>query len=345
MNQNSLNQIPQPLLAWYYQNARTLPWRDNPMPYYVWISEIMLQQTRVEAVKPYFQRFIESLPDIQSLATVDDEKLMKLWEGLGYYNRARNLKKAAQIVMEQYNGELPADYEELCSLPGIGPYTAGAVASIAFHISVPAVDGNVLRVISRVLGSKQNISDLKVKREMEQQLLAVLPDDVSSFNQALMELGAVICIPNGAPKCAECPLNHICIAHKKGIELEIPVKLKKKASKVESLTVFIVKYQDKIAIQKRTQKGVLNDMWQLPNCSEILSTKQVEQQIKEWGIVPLSIRSKTKAKHIFTHIEWHMTAYFIETYQVDNNTQFEWVSVEELENEYALPTAFKKLLP
>jgi A/G-specific adenine glycosylase len=344
MNQNILSQISKPLLDWYYQNARSLPWRDNPKPYYVWISEIMLQQTRVEAVKPYFQRFIAEIPNVKALSLIDDEKLMKLWEGLGYYNRARNLKKAAQILVEKYNGELPAQYELLCELPGIGPYTAGAIASIAFYIPVPAVDGNVLRVISRVLGSKENISDTKVKRNMEESLQKILPEDVSSFNQALMELGAMICLPNGAPKCKRCPLNEICIAHQKGIVHEIPVKLKKNARKAENLTVFIIQFQDKIAIQKRTQSGVLNNLWQLPNCNGKLTAKQIETQLNEWGIITLSVRSKSKAKHIFTHIEWNMTAYVIEAYDVKTKNSFEWVTFEQLENEYALPTAFKKLL-
>ncbi|WMJ23315.1 A/G-specific adenine glycosylase [Paludicola sp. MB14-C6] len=344
MNTNTLKQISNPLLKWYYQNARILPWRDNPMPYYVWISEIMLQQTRVEAVKPYFIRFIESLSDVKSLACVDDEKLMKLWEGLGYYNRARNLKKAAQIIVEQYNGELPAQYDKLCELPGIGPYTAGAIASIAFHLPVPAVDGNVLRVISRVLGSKKNISELKVKQEMQQKIQEMLPEDVSGFNQALMELGAIICIPNGAPKCDICPLNEICNANQRGIQLKIPIKSKKNARKVENLTVLIIQYHDKIGIRKRIQKGVLFDLWELPNVNKKLTMQQIETQLKEWGITPLSIRSQSNAKHIFTHIEWHMNAYYIETYDVENINLFEWVTIQQLSQDYALPTAFKKLL-
>ena len=203
-----LGEIPKPLLKWYDENRRILPWREEPTPYRVWVSEIMLQQTRVEAVKPYFERFMKALPDIQALAEAEEETLLKLWEGLGYYNRVRNLQKAAIQIMEDYGGQMPLDYEELLKLKGIGSYTAGAVSSIAGGRAVPAVDGNVLRVVSRVREDERLITDAKVKAAVEEDLKKVMPiDRPGDFNQAMMEIGACVCIPNGAPHCEECPLS------------------------------------------------------------------------------------------------------------------------------------------
>ena len=197
-----LEKIVKPLLAWYDKGRRILPWRESPTPYHVWVSEIMLQQTRVEAVKPYYDRFMQELPDIEALAKVDEEKLLKLWEGLGYYNRARNLKKSAEKIVIDYEGQMPDSYEELVKLTGIGSYTAGAIASIAFGKPYPAVDGNVLRILARLRLDERDILDAGVKRAVETELLQVIPKDrPGDFNQALMELGAVVCVPNGMPKC------------------------------------------------------------------------------------------------------------------------------------------------
>ena len=194
---DSLDRIAEPLLAWYDAGRRILPWREEPTPYHVWLSEIMLQQTRVEAVKPYYDRFLQALPDIGSLAAVEEEKLLKLWEGLGYYNRARNLKKAAEIIVSEYGGEMPDDFEKIQSLPGIGSYTAGAVSSIAFGRAYPAVDGNVLRILSRLRADGRDILNAKVKKSVEDELFGVMPcDRPGDFNQALMELGAMVCIPS-----------------------------------------------------------------------------------------------------------------------------------------------------
>ena len=202
------------LLAWYKSGHRILPWRDDPTAYHVWISEIMLQQTRVEAVKPYYQRFMEVLPTVYDLKEISDEKLLKLWEGLGYYSRARNLKKAACKIVEEYDGKIPDTYEELISLPGIGDYTAGAILSIAYQKPYPALDGNVFRVLTRVFANPVDILSTKGKKEIRDLLLSILPtSDNSSFTQSLMELGAVVCIPSGEPHCHACPLKHMCIAH------------------------------------------------------------------------------------------------------------------------------------
>lgn len=236
-----LEQIVEPLLGWFGEHARILPWREQPQPYRVWVSEIMLQQTRVEAVKPFFERFTQALPDVRSLAECPEDKLLKLWEGLGYYNRVRNMQKAAQNMVEFYDGEMPADYEKLLGLPGIGPYTAGAVASIAFEIPVPAVDGNVLRVITRITQNDGDILKQSVKRQVEEELLAVMPKGRSgAFNQALMELGATVCVPNGAPKCDECPLSGLCLAHQNGKEMDYPKKAQKKPRKIEKKTVLVL---------------------------------------------------------------------------------------------------------
>ena len=234
-------QIVKPLQVWFDGHARVLPWRENPTAYYVWISEIMLQQTRVEAVKPYFQRFITELPDVKSLAECPENRYLKLWEGLGYYNRVRNLNAAAVQIMETYDGFIPQSYEELLKLKGIGSYTAGAISSIAYNQPVPAVDGNVLRVISRVCADDSDIMKQSVRTAMERKLRELMEGmtDVlipRKFNQALMELGAMICVPNGAPHCEECPWQAFCEARLQNRIAELPVKKKAKARRVEDKT-------------------------------------------------------------------------------------------------------------
>ena len=246
-----LRAIPKPLLKWYDNNRRILPWREDPAPYRVWVSEIMLQQTRVEAVKPYFQRFMETLPDIAALAQAPEEVLLKLWEGLGYYNRVRNLQKAAIQIMEDYGGVMPDSYEELLKLKGIGSYTAGAVSSIAYGKPNPAVDGNVLRVIARVRKDERCISEDKVKKAVEKDLWEVIPTDrPGDFNQAMMEIGACVCIPNGAPHCEECPLQQICLAYADGTQLQYPNKAKAKERTVEEKTILIIRDAELAALHK-----------------------------------------------------------------------------------------------
>ena len=347
-----LDQSVQPLLEWFEVFARTMPWRSNPEPYWVWISEIMLQQTRVEAVRAYFDRFIAALPNIESLANIEDEKLMKLWEGLGYYSRARNLKKAAIVCVEQYHGELPRTYEALLKLPGIGSYTAGAIASIAYEQEVPAVDGNVLRVISRLLAWEEDITKQSVKRKMEAALLELMKrvhPNPRTFTAALMELGALICIPNGAPCCMECPWKSICLARiQKKVE-RIPVKKKKIVRKIEERTVFLIQDGDLTAIKKRPSTGLLAGLYELPNIEGFYSEQEVKRIWEEKLKLPLTVERLKDGKHIFSHIEWHMQAYRVIIPKIleqnkllrEQEGELFFVTQEELNTNYALPNAFK----
>ncbi len=329
-----------PLLSWYESHARILPWREQPEPYRVWISEIMLQQTRVEAVKPYFNRFMEELPDVGALAQVEEERLLKLWEGLGYYNRARNLKKAAQIMTETYGGCLPDSFEELKKLPGIGSYTAGAIASIAYNIPVPAVDGNVLRVISRVLASREDILKQSVKRRMEAYLKEAMPKDrASAFNQGLIETGAMVCVPNGEPKCGECPLASVCLGRRQGLLDTIPHKAPKKPRKVEERTVLLLEKGDRIALEKRPDKGLLASLYQFPNVEGILSEDDVRKTLALKGAQAEHIQPAGKARHVFSHVEWHMTGYRVWLKDFPAG-QYLFVQRQELKEKYPVPNAF-----
>lgn len=345
MNQALLSQaqqelLPVLLLEWYDQTRRILPWREDPQPYYVWLSEIMLQQTRVEAVKPYFARFLETLPTIQALAEASEETLLKLWEGLGYYSRVRNLQKAAKVVMEEYNGQLPSNPLLLEKLPGIGSYTAGAIASIAFGIPVPAVDGNVLRVISRVTASREDIATPKCKRNMEQEITKIIPENrAGDFNQALMELGAMVCLGNGEPKCLCCPLQRICEGYRQGVAGELPVKAPKKPRKIEERTVLLLHCGDTFALRQRPKKGLLAGMWELPTLDGKRSREEVEGWLQEQGAQVLSVRRAPAATHIFTHVEWHMTGFLAEL--SEPLPEFFWADSNALEQQYALPSAFK----
>jgi A/G-specific adenine glycosylase len=333
------------LLRWYDHNARILAWRENPKPYYVWVSEIMLQQTRVEAVKGYFDRFISALPDIEALAEVEEEKLLKLWEGLGYYNRVRNLQKAAQLVMKDYGGELSDDYTELLKLPGIGAYTAGAIASIAFQIPVPAVDGNVLRVTKRIAGSYDDITKESVKSQLWEDLVQIIPKDrPGDFNQSLMELGAKVCLPNGKPLCEDCPVMHLCKAFHEDLILKIPVKPAKKERKLEDRTVLLLEYQGRYAIRKRAEKGLLAGLYELPSLDGKLNLQELTITLKSLGIKADVIEPMGEAKHIFSHIEWHMLGYYvrIKDYQAEDLQEKEYLLADkdEIKNKYTLPNAF-----
>lgn len=327
------------LLDWFELNARILPWREEPTPYHVWISEIMLQQTRVEAVKGYYERFTSELPDVAALANVDEERLLKLWEGLGYYNRARNLNQAAKLLMKEYDGKLPADYKELLKLPGIGSYTAGAIASIAFGLPEPAVDGNVLRVMKRIAGSFDDISKDTVKKDLEKDIRAIIPKGrAGDYNQALMELGATVCIPNGKPLCEKCPVAHLCCAFRNGTWSQIPVKPAKKARKIEERTVFLLEQEGEFLLHKRSKGGLLSGMWELPNLCASYGSEQAEEFLKECGFELLTpLVSVGKAKHIFSHIEWHMTGYYAKgRVRKTSSIQTQIFTVAQPENGYSL---------
>lgn len=334
--------ITEPLLTWFQSNARILPWREEPTPYRVWVSEIMLQQTRVEAVKPYFQRFIEALPAIRDLAECEEERLLKLWEGLGYYNRVRNMQIAARTVMEEYQGRLPADYAELLKLKGIGHYTAGAIASIAYKIPVPAVDGNVLRVIARVTADDSDIMKQSVRTRVEEALQKMMPEDAASeFNQALMELGATVCVPNGEPLCLECPWKEFCEARRLECWQTLPVKSKTKPRKIEEKTVFIIRDGEKVVLHKRPEKGLLAGLYEFPNTAGHLSEEEALQWVKEKKLNPLRIQKLEPAKHIFSHVEWHMTAYVIRVDELtENKSGMLFVEAKDSEERYPIPAAF-----
>lgn len=329
-----------PLLKWFIQNRRMFPWRQDKDPYHVWVSEIMLQQTRIEAAKEYYIRFMKELPDVQSLCDVSQEKLLKLWEGLGYYSRAKNLHKAAKAIVEQYSGHFPDHYRDLLKLSGIGEYTAGAIASICFGEKVPAVDGNVLRVLSRILGSDKNVLLPEVKKEMTALLCTVMPEEAGDFNEALMELGETVCLPNGAPDCDHCPLQKFCIAYEKDLTKELPVRIKKQTRTTEYMTVLlIVSSQGHIALEKRTEKGLLSGMYQLPNLSGRAEIDSIAVILEQWHLKVLSIEELGEAKHIFTHKEWRMKGVRVVT---ENESEcFLWASKEDLHEKYPLPTAFR----
>lgn len=339
-----LNRIASPLLAWYDENRRILPWREKAEPYRVWVSEIMLQQTRVEAVKPYFARFMEHLPDVESLAAAEEDELLKLWEGLGYYSRARNLKAAAQQIVEQHGGKMPSEYHDLIKLKGIGSYTAGAISSIAFGHPVPAVDGNVLRVIMRLLADDSDISEASVRKRVEEDLKPVMPKDrPGDFNQALMELGATVCLPNGAPKCAECPWKTFCRA---GIEeswQQYPKKAVKKPRTVEYRTILVIRDGHRAVIRRRPNKGLLAGMYEFPSLLGKASLDEVKDWLSAQGVCAVRIEKLPESKHIFTHKEWHMTGYMVlvdglEPMHKDPSLMF--VETQETEEKYPIPSAF-----
>lgn len=395
------------LLHWYDYNRRILPWREDPTPYHVWVSEIMLQQTRVEAVKGYYDRFLSRLPDVAALAEAEEEVLLKLWEGLGYYNRVRNMQKAARVLMEQYSGEMPADYEAIRSLPGIGDYTAGAISSIAFGLPYPAVDGNVLRVMSRLTCSEEDIAKEQTKRKLKEDLTMVMPPRSGDFNQALMELGATVCLPNGKPLCEQCPVMHLCKAFHAGRETELPVKSGKKERRIEKRLVYLVLCDGKVLLHRREKRGLLAGLWEYPNvqadvtepgflkglqkggvyllgdeasegehggCLERCGDGETEKNGSETGFM---LKKDKKAKHIFSHVEWHMEGVRIETERerqawteerlteavqrmigqgkaegkdraeadgsetAKGNEVWKFVTLQELRDVYAIPSAFE----
>ena len=333
-------QLPQVLLPWYYVNRRDLPWRKDRQPYHIWLSEIMLQQTRVEAVKGYYDRFLTALPTVADLAVCDDELLHKLWEGLGYYSRVRNLKKAASVIMECHAGVFPTTYEEILALPGIGEYTAGAICSIAYDLPTPAVDGNVLRVISRLTEDETPIDLPACKASVRQRLEKVYPEKAGDFTQALMELGATICGPNRKPDCANCPCKAFCGGAIHGTAEKFPVKSPKKEKKVEEKTVFILSCDGKYALEKRPDKGLLAGLWQFPNVAGKLEMADALTVVEQMGLHPRKVLMQTERSHIFTHIRWNMRGVYVEVSEPDG--EFIWMRAEKIEKEAALPTAFRQ---
>lgn len=330
-----------PLCAWFEAGNRLLPWRVDPTPYRVWVSEIMLQQTRIEAALPFFERFMNELPDVRALAAVDPDRLMKLWEGLGYYSRARNLQKAAVQIVEQHGGELPADVEALRALPGIGEYTAGAIASIAFAIPVPAVDGNVLRVLARVTACEEDVMKPAVRRELTALAASLVPTDRPGvFNQALMELGERICLPNTMPQCERCPVVAHCAVAGTPKAASLPVRAKQKPRRIEEKTVLVLLTREtppRVLLHKRPSSGLLAGLWELPSLvGRVEPTLPLNglKQVSEWLPLPDS-------RHIFSHIEWHMSAYVCAVEATTLPPSYEFVDAAALSHDHALPGAFR----
>lgn len=333
-----IEQLPIPLLEWYRDNARTLPWREDPTPYHVWVSEIMLQQTRVAAVLDYYARFMAELPDVAALAQVPEGRLMKLWQGLGYYSRARNLQAAARQIMEEYDGVFPSQYDQVRALKGVGDYTAGAICSIAFKQPVPAVDGNVLRVVTRINGDERDITAQATKRAIAAQLSPIIPLHApDKFTQAMMELGATVCLPNGAPQCQRCPARDFCVAYAQDSWSRIPVKAPKRPRRIEERTVWLLMHENRVALRQRPPKGLLAGLWEFPN--------ELEGQLPlEWtGDMPQG-RFGGVARHIFSHVEWHLTAQVVHLEEDQLPPGWVWCTWQELADIYAVPNAFSGVM-
>lgn len=336
-----MQEIVKPLIKWYQKNKRTLPWRTNKEPYHIWVSEVMLQQTRIEAVKSYYHRFINEIPDISTLSTISENKLLKLWEGLGYYNRARNLQKAAQQIVQNHNGIFPNTYDKIIDLAGIGEYTASAISSICFNEKRPTVDGNVLRVVMRLLNCYDNVLDPKVRESVKDKLEKIIPDNPGDFNEGMMELGETICLPKGTLNCEKCPLSNYCLSFQSKTTSDLPVRIKNTTKKTEEKTILLFYYKNKFQIRQRSNQTLLKDLWEFPSLDGYFTKKQLEQWLIEnkiKGTVTKSIQNK----HIFTHKIWEMKSFLI---QLDSIDQYnEWITVKEAEEHYPIPTAFQPFL-
>ena len=337
MDQTRLNLLILPLIDWYGRARRVLPWREDPSPYRVWVSEIMLQQTRVSTAIEYFNRFVAELPTIPDLAAAPEDRLLKLWQGLGYYNRVRNLQKGAREVCEKYHGELPRDIAALRSITGIGDYTAGAIGSIAFGLKTPAVDGNVLRVVSRVTGDTRDIGDVKLRAEYADLLRPLMPDGFeSAFTQSLMELGALVCVPNGKPHCEDCPAKDLCVAGRDHLWERIPVKSAKKGRRVEHREVYLLVRDGRVAIAKRPATGLLAGLYEFPNALKGERPEYLQSVV---------LTACGKAKHIFTHVEWRMELFSAMLPEKSGmQTDLIFASGEELNSAYPIPSAFSAAL-
>lgn len=332
------------LVRWYERNRRPLPWRDTGDPYHVWISEIMLQQTRIEAVRDKYIQFVRELPDIPALAAYEDDRLMRLWEGLGYYSRARSLKKCAVVLMKEYGGRLPADYQALRKLPGIGPYTAGAIASIAFHLPFPAVDGNVLRILARIFAEKGDIHDVTIKKRLEDTILDVYKGkmDPALFNQGLMELGQTVCLPNGMPRCETCPWAEFCQAKEKNLISEIPYRSPLKQRRIVQRTLLIIRDGRQFLLHKRPAAGLLGGLYEFVGYDSDLSFKEARKEAEKLSLKPLRIKALPDSRHIFSHLEWHMKAYEITVEQISCRMDESYILADKKElAQLAVPSAFK----
>ena len=329
------------LIEWYAASRRVLPWRQEPTPYHVWISEIMLQQTRIEAVLGYYERFLGELPTVEALAAVEEDRLLKLWEGLGYYSRARNLKKAALLLVEQYGGELPRTAAELKKLPGIGDYTAGAIASIAYGQPEPAVDGNVLRVLARILASGEDIMQPAVRVRFAALLREQYPcgEDAALLTEGIMELGETLCIPNGEARCELCPVRACCRAHLSGTVARYPVKSPPRGRRIEQRTVLLLRCGGRYAIRKRESRGLLAGLWEFPNEKGAYSAEEIIERLTEQGMRVLGCEPCGEARHVFTHMEWHMTGYLVDCAAEWGG--FVWANPAQIAADYSIPTAFR----
>ena len=337
---SELGRLPEVLLPWYRDNSRELPWRQTREPYHIWLSEIMLQQTRVEAVKGYYTRFLETLPTIEALANCDDDMLHKLWEGLGYYSRVRNLKKAARVILDRHDGRFPEDYEDVLTLPGIGDYTAGAICSIAFSKPTPAVDGNVLRVVARLRNDSTPVDLPACRKAVRQALAEVYPAQAGDFTQALMELGATVCGPNKKPDCGRCPCRGFCRGYQLGTAEGLPVRSPKKEKKTEEKTLFILSCDGRFALQKRQQTGLLAGLWQFPNTPGKLDVPAALEALAVMGLRPRELLRQVERTHIFTHRIWDMRGIYVEVSEAAGD--FCWLTAAEIEARAALPTAFRQ---
>lgn len=350
------------LMIWYGQNARELPWRIDNDPYHVWISEIMLQQTRVEAVIPYFERFFQAFPTLRDLAEATEDQYLKIWEGLGYYSRIRNIHKTANLIIHEHQGKFPEDYASLIKLPGIGPYTAAAIASICFQEAAPAIDGNLLRIFARLNCCFDNVLASKTKNKAFAFFEKLMPaGEPGNFNQALMDLGAMICLPI-QPKCAVCPIQDFCCAKQKQKIAELPVRIKKQKIATERMTVLLIHVDENILLRKRPAKGLLADLYEFPNLPGYISAKSALQYAEDLGLKTLRIKEAAAAKHVFSHKVWLMNAYEIFTESADfskektsaylmheevsdyktlaEHTLF-LSSLNDLKNKWSIPSAFE----
>ena len=339
----TLDFLPKCLLPWFAENRRALPWRRDREPYHVWLSEIMLQQTRVEAVRGYYERFLAALPTVETLAAAPEDRLLKLWEGLGYYSRVRNLQKAAREIVTKHGGSFPSEYDAVRALPGIGPYTAGAICSICFEMPAPAVDGNVLRVVARLLCMDAPVTEERTKREVAALLEGIYPvGHCGDFTQALMELGATVCLPNGEPRCAACPAADFCAARAAGTQMRYPVRAGKKPRRQESRTVFLLRCGDALALCRRPEKGLLAGLWQFPDVAVELTAQQALRQAERWGTHPTGIEKTIHRTHIFTHVQWELTGVYLEC--TVRTPRFFWADAQEIEENLGLPTAYRQFL-